>query len=89
MLKIVNSHRNRPVLESIFSKAAGLGLRLYLKETPTLVPSCEYWEIFKNSFFYRTPPAAAFFMIILKQLKGSFLDALNFLVKNFLVAQTP
>ena len=88
MLKIVSSHRNRHVLESLFSKAASLGLQLYLKETPALVPSCVYWENFKKSFFYRAPPAAVFFMIILKQLKGSFLDALNFLVKNFLVAQT-
>ena len=29
------------------------------KETPTQVFSCEYREIFKNSFFYRTIPVAA------------------------------
>ena len=28
-------------------------------ETPTLVFSCEYCEIFKNSFVYRTPLVAA------------------------------
>ena len=39
------------MLESLFL--------LYLKETPTQVFSCEYCEIFKNSFFYRTPLVAA------------------------------
>ena len=35
------------------------GLQLYQKETPTQVFSCEYCEILKNSFFYRTPLVAA------------------------------
>ena len=35
------------------------GLQRYQKETPTQVCSCEYCEIFKNSFFYRTPLVAA------------------------------
>ena len=42
-----------------------LAVRLYCKacnfikkETPKQVLSCEYCEIFKNSFFYRTPPVA-------------------------------
>ena len=35
-------------LESLFNKVAGLW-----------VFSCEYYEIFENSFFYRTPPVAA------------------------------
>ena len=30
-----------------------------LKETPTKVLSCEYCEIFKNSFSYKTPLVAA------------------------------
>ena len=30
-------------------------MQLYLKMSPTQVFSCEYCEIFKNSFFYRTP----------------------------------
>ena len=29
------------------------------KEAPTQVFSCEFCEIFKNTLFYRTPPAAA------------------------------
>ena len=36
-----------PVLEPLFNKVAGLQL------------SCEYYEIFKNSFFHKTPPVAA------------------------------
>ena len=38
----------------------GKGLQLYSKETPTQVFSCEIGEIFKNTFFYRTPLVAAF-----------------------------
>ena len=34
-------------------------MQLYKKETPTKVFSCEYWEIFRDRFFYRTPPMAA------------------------------
>ena len=29
------------------------------KDTPTQVFSCEFCEIFKSTFFYRTPPVAA------------------------------
>ena len=32
----------------------------YLKEIPTQVFSCEYYEMFKNTFFYRIPPVATF-----------------------------
>ena len=48
------------VLESFFSK--GLGLKAYnciKKNKPTQVFSCEYCEIFKNSFIHRTPLVAA------------------------------
>ena len=37
-----------PVLESLFNK-----------ETPTQVFSCEYFEIFRNSLFYKTPLVAS------------------------------
>ena len=40
------------MLESLFNK-------FYKKETPTQVFRCGYCDIFKNSFFYRTPPVAA------------------------------
>ena len=36
-----------------------LNNKVYYKESPAHVFSCEYCEIFKNSFFYRTPPVAA------------------------------
>ena len=45
-----------------FNKFEGLlGLhRMYSnKEIPTQEFSCEYCEIFINTFFYRTPPVAA------------------------------
>ena len=48
-----NIHRKTPVLDSLFNK-------LYLKETPTKIFSCEYLEIFKNSIFCRTTPMAPF-----------------------------
>ena len=41
------------MLEALFNKVAGL------KETPTQVFPCEYFKIFKNSFFYRAPLLAA------------------------------
>ena len=43
--------------ESVFDKVAGL--QFFQKETPTQVFSCEYCEIFKDSFFNRTPLIAA------------------------------
>ena len=43
--------------ESLFDKVAGL--QFFQKETPTQVFSCEYCEIFKDSFFNRTPLIAA------------------------------
>ena len=46
-----NIHRKTPVLETLFNKAAGLGLQFYRKEIPTQVFSCKYFEIFKNTYF--------------------------------------
>ena len=43
-----------------FIKVGGLqGLQLYEKETPTQVFSCHMWEVFNNTFFYRTLSVAA------------------------------
>ena len=39
------------------------GLQLYQKETLAQVFSCKYSEIFRNTFFYRTPPVAASFIL--------------------------
>ena len=59
-LKKILQHRCLPVLESLSKKVAGLEARKSIKkETPSQVFSCEYCEIFKNSFFYRTSLVAA------------------------------
>ena len=42
------------MLKSLFNKVAGLG-----EETLTQLFPCEYYEIFKNSFFYGTTLVAA------------------------------
>ena len=47
--------------------------RLYLKETPAQVFSCEYCEIFKNSCFYRISPLAASAYIAEKSRSGKHL----------------
>ena len=44
-------------------------IKSLLKKTPTQVVSCEYCKSFKNSFFYRTPPAAALDLAKFKDLK--------------------
>ena len=40
------------------------GLKIYEKEAPIQVFSCEYWEIFKNNIFYETPAVVAFDYLI-------------------------
>ena len=59
-LKFSNIHRKTPVLESLFNKIADLKGCNFIKER--LYYECfsvEYYEIFKNSFFYRTPLVAS------------------------------
>ena len=41
-------------------KLLAWGPVISLKETSTQVISCEICEVFKNTFFYRTPPVIAF-----------------------------
>ena len=43
-----NVHRKIPALRSLFNPE---GLQLYLKETPTQVFPCEYYDMFKNTSF--------------------------------------
>ena len=38
------------MLQSLFNKVAGLGLQIYLKEIQTQLFSCEYCEIFLNTY---------------------------------------
>ena len=42
-----------------FNKVAGWGLQIYLKGTLAHVFSCEFCEIYKNTFSYRKPLVAA------------------------------
>ena len=52
LLMLHHIYRKTPVLRSLFKK-------LYLKETPAQVFSCEYCGSFKKSFFHGTPTVAA------------------------------
>ena len=51
LLKISQCSQKTPVFESLFNKAGALKACIFIKkEIPTQVFSCEYCEIFKNSF---------------------------------------
>ena len=53
-----------------FNKVAGLRLvTLSKKKTPTQVFSCEFCEIFNNTFFHRTPLVAASYFSLTKMKK--------------------
>ena len=52
----ISTEKNTCVRVSFLTK---LQCNFIKKETLTEVFSCKYCEIFKNSFFYRTPPVAA------------------------------
>ena len=52
----------KQLCQSLFcNKVAGLRQKtdFIKKQTPVQVFSCEFWEILKNIFFYRTPLVAA------------------------------
>ena len=56
-----------------FNKLAGLRLEacnFMKKETPAQVFSCEFCEISKNTFSYRTPPLAASGLHFYESLRG-------------------
>ena len=55
-----NSQENTCTRVSFLIKLQASGLHLYKKETLAQVFSCEFCEIFKNTFFYRTPLVATF-----------------------------
>ena len=68
-----------PVLESLFDKFADPQTCNFIKkETPTQVFSCEYCEILKNNFFYRTTPVAASELDIYYNLLRTQLLSLNY-----------
>ena len=69
-LKILqNLQENTCIGVSFLIKLQASSLQLYLKETPTQVFSCEFCEIFNNTFFQRTTPIAA---------SGEILFCINF-----------
>ena len=59
-----------------FKSLQAEGMQLYLKKSPAQVFFCEVCEMFKNTFFYRTPPvfglpvaaSVFFFKKVIKQL---------------------
>ena len=56
----IETGTSTPVPERLFfNKVAGLTCNFIKKEALGQVFSCEFCEIFKNSFFYRTPLVAA------------------------------
>ena len=52
-------YTNRSSRPEVFCKKGVLRPFLLKKETLAQVFSCEFCEIFKNNFLYRTPPVAA------------------------------
>ena len=64
-----------------YSCRAG-GLQLYYKEIPTQVLSCEYCEIFKNTYFEEHLQTAASALLIIKLLIKYWTSAELFLIKN-------
>ena len=55
---------------------------MYLKEIPTKVLSCEYYEIFKNTYFEEHLWTAASVLLIIKLLIKYLTSANLFLIKN-------
>ena len=63
--------RGKHLCQSLFfNKVATIGLNFIKKETLVQVFSCEFCEIFKNTYFYRRPPVAASYMNNLINSKG-------------------
>ena len=57
-----NLQENTCVGASFLIKLQALAMQLYKEGTPKQVFFCEFREIFKDIFFYRTVPLAAFEM---------------------------
>ena len=77
LLKISQySQENTSVGVSFLIKLQALGLFIK-EETPTQVISCEYCEIFKNTFLYTAHPVAAFCLSVMSQIFSLHLDSLS------------
>ena len=67
ILKISQNLQEKQLFQSlVFNKVADLACNFIKKETLAQVFSCEFCEIFKNTFSYRTPLVAA--SVTLKQM---------------------
>ena len=62
-----DSQENTCARVSFFDKVAGLACNFIKKETLAQVFSCDFCEISKNTFSYRTPPVAASKVSFIKQ----------------------
>ena len=86
MIGVSQKFRNRkpPVVDSLFNKVEGLMVCNFIKETPTQVFFCKHCKIFNNSFFYRTPPVAAFVSLTRLSKDNCHWASANFLfsIKN-------
>ena len=58
-LEILQNSQEKTCTRVSFNKVAVSGLPTLLKKTLAHVFSCEFCEISKNNFSYRTPPMAA------------------------------
>ena len=54
-----NSHQNTCNRDSFLTKLHVWDLLFFEKESPRQVFSCEFCEIFRNTFFIKTSPVAA------------------------------
>ena len=73
------------MLELLFDTGVNFwagGLQLYYKEIPTQVLSCEYCEIFRNTYFEEHLQTAASVLLIIKLLIKYSTSADLFLIKN-------
>ena len=63
-----NSQENTCARVSILIKLQAKACNFIKIETLALVFSCEFCEISKNTFSYRTPPVAAFTIVLINDL---------------------
>ena len=88
VLKVSQYSQENTCVRVSIDNAAGLQPCNFIKETQTQVFSCEYCEIFKNSFFYRAPPVTASVLWIITTLNfnrvlGNLRSMNNFNFINF------
>ena len=80
-LKISQYSQEKTCVEVFFNKVPGFPPSNFIKKDSNY---CEYWEIFKNSFFYRTSPVTASEFIYLI-INMTHLYRYAFFVINFVV----